>query len=117
LDFEVLSVLEEIPSLRISVQTLHTYLNEVIQISKTLPKTENDIRKFHENAKRLRQAWGNLGGKDIPPELLEFIKSAAGGGFPLPSFSDKLQKLLQHRDWMRYFVVRIRRDGGSGLTR
>jgi hypothetical protein len=114
LDLGVLEVLEQIPSLRASVQIVRTRLNDVSQLRNALPETEDAIRKFHEAAQRLKQAWAKLGGKDIPPELLAFIKEAAGGHFPLGYFSDSLRQQLQQRDWLKYFVVGIHRADRHG---
>jgi hypothetical protein len=117
LDLNVLTVLEQIPSLKQSVQTVRLRLGEVNRLCDTLPKADAEIQTFHTAAQALKTAWGNLGGRDIPSELLEFIKAAAGSGFSLAHFSESLRQQLQHRDWLKYFVIRIRRDGSIGLTR
>lgn len=79
----------------------------VERLRQILPASVQQVREMEAEAAVLQQAWGQLGGGEVPAPVLAFLKAAAtpaGAGIDL--LTDEVRAWLEQHKIVRSFAVR-----------
>ena len=73
---EVLSVLENVGSIKTKIHDLKTLKKSINDFVSSLPDSTSEIERFLAKVKEFSDQWDTLGGNDIPPEAISFLRDA-----------------------------------------
>ena len=76
IDREVLEILANINSLKISVQNIKSLQIRADEICNRLPENEATVNELTQLCERIATTWHELTGDGIPPEVMSFLRAA-----------------------------------------
>ena len=112
---DVLNVLSRIPALKSSVDAVWLGLRELDALLQRLPANTAEIEAFETKVSDVRRKWDAFDSRQLPQEVLQFLKDAGGAGAPLESFTDTVQQWLREHRLTASFRIRSLSSVGSGL--
>lgn len=78
----------------------------------TLPTNAEELREFDDDVAELQQAWSQLGGGDVPAEVIAFLKAAAAPtGAAIDLLTDDVRRWLTQHGIARSFAIRVANAG------
>jgi hypothetical protein len=92
---ELLDVLERLPRFRSAIQRIRALVDRVRQAQAVLPAGAAQITSFHQLVADTQAAWQEIGGDQMPPEVLVFLRGAVG---PTGARLDQLTETV--RAWL-----------------
>src|SRR5439155_24767943 len=74
---------------------------------RTLPGSAQSLREFDAEVADLQRAWGQLGGGEVPPPVVAFLKAAAApAGARLDLLTDEVRRWLADHGILAAFTIR-----------
>jgi hypothetical protein len=78
------------------------------QLRQILPKSRESIQELEEEVRALQQTWGQLGGGEVPPAVLTFLKAAATtSGAGLDLLTEEVRGWLTAHGIVRSFAIKV----------
>ncbi len=105
---ELLDVLERLPKFRPVVQRIRSLSEKIRQAQAILPTTKAQVDEFNRLVTQAEQAWQELGGEQMPQEVLDFLKAAISpAGSRLGFLTDAVRSWLTQHGIASSFVVKV----------
>ena len=104
---ELLTVLEKIPDFRKKVQKVMENVKDIQKYHAAYPTNKQEVEKFHSRAAELIVDWNKLDSSNIPPTVLNFLKSAVSGGAPVTTLTVDVLKWLQDHKVENSFRIKL----------
>jgi hypothetical protein len=105
---EVLTVLENVGSIKTKIKELKTLKISINGYAASLPDSSNEIKNFLEKLKAFSDQWDSLGGNDIPPEAISFLRDAGqSSGANIDLMTDSISNWLSSHGLHKSLRIRI----------
>jgi hypothetical protein len=105
---DVLSALAVVPQFRASVAKIRRCRVDISALGNGLPADPGAaVARMDALLKEHDTAWAELSADDIPANVVDFIRAAAGAGAPLKGFTADVQAWLAERDLLTAFRIRL----------
>jgi hypothetical protein len=106
---DVLSVLDKIPAFRQTVQGIREAYVQLYRLQETLPKTVEEVTNIDEVKQGMKALWDKLGGDNVPPEVLQFLRMASlQGGAGLELYNENIKTWLEQQGLSTSFRICIK---------
>lgn len=90
------------------VRLIQTASARLAQAAESLPVSLEEIRGIEQEAARVHEIWGQLGGGDVPQAVLTFLRSAAStAGAGLDLLTDEVRNWLASHRISNSFSIRV----------
>ena len=90
------------------VHLIRTASAKLAQAAERLPGSLEEIRTIKQEATRVHETWGQLGGGDVPQEVLTFLRSAASSsGAELDLLTEEVRSWLASHRILNSFTIRV----------
>ena len=90
------------------VRTIRQGGERVDRLRQILPDSAEQVREMEREAAVLQQAWGQLGGGEVPAPVLAFLKAAASpAGAGLDLLTEGVRSWLEEHKIVRSFAIRV----------
>lgn len=105
---ELLDVLERLPKFRSAVQRIRSLSEKIRQAQAILPTSKAQVEEFNRLVGQAERAWQELGGEQMPKEVLDFLKAAISpAGSRLGFLTDTVRSWLTEHGIMSSFVIKV----------
>lgn len=102
---DILSILWNITDFRDQVTNIRILNRRVDELSAALPETQGIMEEAERVCSLLTEAWRNLQGDGIPPDVLQFIKKASDEGSSFEDLTRSVHDWLKSRDLLKRFKI------------
>ncbi len=104
---ELLDVLDRLPRFRPTIQRIRALVERVRQAQATLPANEAQITAYRQLVGQAQAEWQQLGGGQVPAEVLVFLRGAVGPtGARLEHLTDGVRHWLSEHQLEGSFAIR-----------
>lgn len=107
IDQEVLSVLSDVSALRTAVTRIQAVLALINRYANALPQSANDVQQVLTQCAQAEQAWRELAGDGIAPDVLNFLRAAGGTGASYEQLTPSILAWLDAHNLRRVLRVRL----------
>ena len=107
IDQEVLSVLSDVSALRTTVTRIQAVLALISRYANALPQSAADVQQVLTLCAQAEQAWRELAGDGIAPDVLAFLRAAGGTGASYEQLTPSILAWLDTHNLRRVLRVRL----------
>jgi hypothetical protein len=107
IDHEVLSVLADVSALRTAVTRIQAVLALINRYANALPQSVGDVQQVLTQCAQAEQAWRELAGDGIAPDVLAFLRAAGGAGASYEQLTPSILVWLDAHNLRRVLRVRL----------
>lgn len=104
---ELLDVLDRLPRFRPTIQRIRSLADRVRQAQGTLPASRAQVDAYHSLVAQVRAEWQQLGGGQVPADVLVFLRGAVGpAGARLEHLTEEVRRWLAEHQLEGAFMIR-----------
>lgn len=107
IDHEVLSVLADVSALRTAVTRIQAVLALINRYANALPQSVGDVQQVLTQCAQAEQAWRELAGDGIAPDVLAFLRAAGGAGASYEQLTPSILVWLDAHNLRRVLRIRL----------